>query len=137
MLSSMPCSRPRCRKIKKSIKNFSREAALRQTLFQAHRHFTPLVYSVDDMEGPEAKAACKQFDSRLSAKWGRHYSQVCGLVRSCLVFAMARATSRCLRGSWDARLKFNRPLDWISHSGVWVYSYEFQCVYASKSPFPS
>ena len=90
---------------------------------QANRHFTPLVYSVDGMEAPEAQAARKRLASMLSAKWGRHYSQVCGLVRSRLAFALARATSRCLRGTRDARLKFNRPLDWISHSGIRVYSY--------------
>eukprot|EP00534_Pseudo-nitzschia_fraudulenta_P016988 CAMPEP_0201252296 /NCGR_PEP_ID=MMETSP0852-20130820/66836_1 /ASSEMBLY_ACC=CAM_ASM_000632 /TAXON_ID=183588 /ORGANISM="Pseudo-nitzschia fraudulenta, Strain WWA7" /LENGTH=174 /DNA_ID=CAMNT_0047551995 /DNA_START=481 /DNA_END=1006 /DNA_ORIENTATION=- len=36
---------------------------------QAHHHFTSLVYSVDGMEEPEAKAARKQLATKLSAKW--------------------------------------------------------------------
>ena len=90
---------------------------------EAHRHFTPLVYSIDGMEGKEAIAARKQLGAKLAAKWGRHYSQVCSMVKSRIGFALARAASRCLRGTRDARLKFNQPLDWISHSGVRVYAY--------------
>ena len=86
--------------------------------YQSHHHFTPLIYSVDGLEGPEAQAACKQLASPFSAKWGRHYSQVCGLVRSYLAFALVHATSRCLRGTRDAHLKFNQLLDWISHLGI-------------------
>jgi len=42
---------------------------------QAYKHFTPLVYSVDGLEGKEAAVMRKQLASRLSAKWGRKYSQ--------------------------------------------------------------
>mmetsp|Transcript_13622 Transcript_13622/g.28127 ORF Transcript_13622/g.28127 Transcript_13622/m.28127 type:complete len:216 (+) Transcript_13622:278-925(+) len=38
---------------------------------QAHKHFTPLVYSVDGLEGKEAAAMRKQLASRLSAKYSR------------------------------------------------------------------
>ena len=49
---------------------------------EAQKSFTPLVYSVDGMEGTEAKAARKKLASRLSAKWNQTYSQVCVLVRA-------------------------------------------------------
>ena len=88
---------------------------------EAHRHFTPLVFSVDGMEGAEATAARKRLASRLAAKWGRNYSQVCGFVRSRLAMALARSTSRCLRGTRDTRHRINQPLDWVAHSGIRLY----------------
>ena len=88
---------------------------------EAHRHFTPLVFSVDGMEGTEAKAARKRLASCLAAKWGRNYSQVCGLVRSRLAIALARSLSRCLRGTRDTRRRINQPLDWVAHAGIRLY----------------
>ena len=88
---------------------------------EAHRHFTPLVFSVDGLEGTEAKAARKRLASRLAAKWGRNYSQVCGFVRSRLAMALARSTSRCLRGTRDTRHRINQPLDWVAHAGIRLY----------------
>ena len=87
---------------------------------EAHRHFTPLVFSVDGMEGAEAKAARKQLASRLAAKWGRQYSQLCGFVRSRLAVSLARATSRCLRGTRDPG---RRPpnLDWVAGTGLQLF----------------
>ena len=58
---------------------------------EAHRHFTPLVYSIDGMEDKEAIAASKQLASKLAFKWGRQYSQVNGLVKSRIGFALTRA----------------------------------------------
>ena len=90
---------------------------------QAHRHFTPLVYSIDGLEGGEAKAARRQLATKLSAKWNRQYSQVCGLVRARIALALARATSNCLRGTRDHRLKTSNSLEWISNSGVRVFAF--------------
>ena len=84
---------------------------------QTQRHFTPLVYSVDGMEGSEAKAARKRLASRLAAKWKRQYSVLCGFVRARLSFALVRATSRCLRGTRDPYLKRPPPLEWVSGTG--------------------
>ena len=81
---------------------------------EAHRHFTPLVYSVDGMEGTEAKAARKRLASILAVKWNRNYSQVCGFVHSRLAVALVRATSKCLRGS---RKPTRRPIDWVTGAG--------------------
>jgi hypothetical protein len=44
------------------------------------RTFTPLMFSVDGLRGTEASAATKKLASRLSAKWKRAYSKVCGFV---------------------------------------------------------
>ena len=87
---------------------------------QAHQHFTPLVYSVDGLEGTEAKAARKRLASRLAAKWNRQYSQVCEMVRSRLSFTLIRATNRCLRGS-RIPLRRNQSLDWLQRSGMRLY----------------
>jgi hypothetical protein len=65
------------------------------------RHFTPLVFSVDGLRGTEAQAASKWLASRLSTKWKRTYSEVCGFVRSRLSVALARSTSLCLRSARD------------------------------------
>jgi hypothetical protein len=61
------------------------------------RHFTPLVFSVDDLQGTEATAASKRLASRLAAKWHQAYSEVVGYVRSRLSVALARSASRCLQ----------------------------------------
>jgi hypothetical protein len=61
------------------------------------RSFTPLVFSVDGMRGPEAEAASKRLASHLAKKWHRAYSEVCGYIRSRLSMALARSASRCLR----------------------------------------
>ena len=84
---------------------------------QTQRHFTPLVFSVDGMEGNEAKAARKRLASRLAAKWKRQYSVLCGFVRARLSFALVRATSRCLRGTRDPYLKNSPSLEWVSGTG--------------------
>jgi hypothetical protein len=59
--------------------------------------FTPLVFSVDGLQGPEATAASKCLASKLSKKWGRSYSEVVGYVRSRISIALVRSASRCLR----------------------------------------
>ena len=89
-----------------------------------HLHFTPLVYSVDGLEGTKAKAARKRLASRLAAKWNRQYSQICGFVRSRLAFTLVRSTSRCLRGS-RAPCQRVGSLEWLSGSGARLYNQLF------------
>ena len=84
---------------------------------QTQQHFTPLVFSVDGLEGGEARAARKRLASRLAAKWKRQYSVLCGFVRARLAFALVRATSRCLRGTRDPYLRQAPSLDWVSGTG--------------------
>ena len=55
---------------------------------EARLHFPPLVYSVDGMEGKEAKAARKRLASKLAEKWHKEYSQVCGFLRARLSVAL-------------------------------------------------
>ena len=90
---------------------------------QAHKHFTPLVYSVDGLEGKEAAAMRKQLASRLSAKWGRKCSQVCWYLRSRLAIALVRATTNeCLRGTRDpTRRTIADDIDWVSYQGLRLY----------------
>ena len=59
-----------------------------EACMQAHQHFTPLVFSVDGLEGKEAMAARKRLASRLASKWNRTYSQVCGFVCSRILFTL-------------------------------------------------
>ena len=84
---------------------------------QSNRHFTPLVYSVDGLEGGEAKAARKRLASRLASKWHRNYSALCGFVRARLAFALVRATSRCLRGTRDPTSERAPALEWVAGAG--------------------
>ena len=81
---------------------------------QAQRHFTPLVFSVDGLEGTEAQAARKRLASRLAAKWKRDFSSTCGFVRARIAFALVRATSRCLRGTRDPTKSPTPPLEWVT-----------------------
>jgi len=85
-----------------------------------HRHFTPLVFSVDGMQGKEATAAIKKLSSHLSSKWKRTYSEVCGFTKSRLSVALARSASRCLRADRDPLI--NRPdTEWVAGTGLSLY----------------
>jgi len=85
-----------------------------------HRHFTPLVFSVDGMLGVEAIAATKRLASLLSTKWKRTYSELCGFTRSRLSVALARLASRCLRADRDPPI--TRPnMDWVAGTGLHLY----------------
>ena len=86
----------------------------------AHRHFTPLVYSVDGMEGGEAKAARRRVASRLATKWGKQYSQMCGFVRSRISISLVRATSRCLRGTRKPDRR-QPDINWVAGTGMRLY----------------
>ena len=91
---------------------------------EAHLHFTPLVFSVDGLEGPECKAAMKHLASKLAAKWNRQYSQIVSFVRSRLAFTLVRAASRCLRGTRTPKQRVGR-LEWASGSSVKLYNRMF------------
>ena len=84
------------------------------------RTFTPLVFSVDGLRGTEASAATKKLASRLSAKWKRTYSEVCGFVRSRLSITLVRTTSMCLRGSRDPTARANHAT-WDTGVGLALY----------------
>jgi hypothetical protein len=85
-----------------------------------HRSFTPLVFSVDGLQGEEATAASRRLASSLAAKWKRSYSEVCGFVRSRLSVALVRSASRCLRADRNPILRSHRP-QWESGSGLALY----------------
>jgi hypothetical protein len=86
----------------------------------AHLDFTPLVFSVDGMEGTEATAARKHLAARLAAKWNLQYSQMCGFVKARLSLALVRATSRCLRGTRDKQYRPHSVL-WVAGTGQRLY----------------
>ena len=110
----------------KVLKNQEREKKLKygEACRQSNMHFTPLVFSVDGLEGEEATAARKRLASRLAMKWRRKYPQVCGFVRSRLSFTLIRSASRCLRGT---RNPHQRPesIDWAQNAGIRLYTQLF------------
>jgi hypothetical protein len=92
-----------------------------QACLDQRRHFTPLVFSVDGVLGSEAKAASKRLAARLSAKWKRPYSEVCGFVRSRLSVALVRSMSTCLRGARDPAANNAARATWDSGTGLALY----------------
>ena len=85
------------------------------------RHFTPLVFSVDGLQGVEARAASQRLASQLAAKWKRSYSDVCGFVRSRLAVALVRSTSRCLRSDRQGAIRLSQRVVWESGAGLGLY----------------
>ena len=81
-----------------------------QPCLKQRRSFTPFVMSVDGMLGNEAKSLLKAIAMKLSKKWERPYSVVCGFIKSRLSFAIARATHLTIRGSRVISKKMSRPL---------------------------
>ena len=84
------------------------------------RTFTPLVYSIDGMCGPETAAFGKRLAAKLAEKWQRPYSEVCGYVRSRLSVSLARSTSLLLRGSRQHYAESRDPT-WEGGSGLSLY----------------
>jgi hypothetical protein len=84
------------------------------------RTFTPLVFSVDGLQGKEATAASKRLATCLASKWKRSYSEICGFVRSRLSIALVRSSSRCLRGDRNPTQRFQIPI-WDSGTGLGLY----------------
>ena len=60
------------------------------------RTFTPLIYSVDGMQGKEGLAATRRLAAVLAPKWHRPYSVVCNYVRARMSLALVRGSHRCL-----------------------------------------
>ena len=84
------------------------------------KHFTPLVFSTDGLQGVECAAASKRLASHLSAKWNRTYSEVYSFVRSRLAIALVKSASRCLR--WDRNpMRRRSPIPWDSGTGLSLY----------------
>ncbi|KAI2510249.1 hypothetical protein MHU86_4127 [Fragilaria crotonensis] len=84
------------------------------------RTFTPLVFSVDGMQGVEATAASRRLASSLASKWRRSYSEVCGFVRSRLAIALVRSASRCLRADRNPMRRTPFPI-WDCGAGLGLY----------------
>lgn len=84
------------------------------------RDFTPLVYSVDGLSGPETARFGRHLAKKLAEKWKRPYSQVCGYVRSRISVSLARSTSLLLRG---ARQKYASPTQpaWEDGAGLTLF----------------
>ena len=98
----------------------TKKAKYNEACLRRRRSFTPLVFTVDGLRGNEAIAASKKLASRLSSKWNRTYSEVCGYVRSRLSLALARAASHCLRADRDPIARtFHTP--WESGTGLSLY----------------
>ena len=95
----------------KSLANQEREKKQKylQACLDRRRHFTPLVFTVDGVPGVEAQRAIKHLAAKLSRKWGKTYSCVCGFVRSRISIALARSVTTCLRGSRDPTARANPP----------------------------
>jgi len=55
--------------------------------------FCPIVYSVDEIPGRDAKAAKKQLTTILSGKWNRPYSQMVHYMRVRMCVAVVRLNS--------------------------------------------
>jgi hypothetical protein len=81
------------------------------------RTFTPLVFSVDGLQGVEATAASRRLASSLAAKWKRSYSEVCSFVRSRLSIALVRSASRCLRADRNPIRRAHAPR-WETGTGL-------------------
>ena len=88
----------------------------------SRRQFTPLVFSVDGLQGEECQAATRKLAAALSGKWVRAYSEMCGFVRSRLSFALVRATILCLRGARDKDPTAPAPMfQWDKGAGASLY----------------
>ena len=84
---------------------------------ETRRSFMPLVFSVDGMFSAETSAATKRLASKLSYKWGRQYSEVCGYVRARLQLSLVRSAHVCLRGERHKQDVLTRP-SWIGGAGL-------------------
>jgi hypothetical protein len=87
------------------------------------KHFTPLVYSVDGVAGPETRGAEKRLAFHLAKKWNREYSEMCGYVRTRMSIAVVRSNTLLLRGQRKGRGVIQRPVHedgaGVSLQGYW------------------
>ena len=80
-----------------------------QNCLEMRKDFTPMIYSVDGIEGREARNAEKRLATHLAGKWKREYSQMVYYVRVRMAIVVVRANSLLIRGSRD-RQRPRRPL---------------------------
>jgi hypothetical protein len=84
------------------------------------RTFTPLVFSIDGLQGVEAQAATNRLGTMLKDKWGQPLSQVMGFVRARLSVALACSASRCLQA--DRNPIVRKPeAAWESGAGLGLF----------------
>ena len=65
--------------------------------FKQHRHFNPLVVSLEVIIGVEAEAKLNRIASRLTMKWKEPYSRTCGQIKSRIAITLIRAAHRCIQ----------------------------------------
>ena len=87
---------------------------------EQRRHFTPFVVTTDGVLGREADHFIRHIAKKLSTKWERPYSIVCGYLRMRMSIAIARATHLCLRGSRipTSRMSNYRQPIWEDGAGL-------------------
>jgi hypothetical protein len=91
-------------KVLEAVAREGEETKELEACLERRRHFAPSLCSVDGLLGREAKTFAKRllrivFASKLSSKWEKSYSQICGYVTARLSVAIVRATHLWMRGS--------------------------------------
>ena len=76
-----------------------KKAKCLEACLERHRSFAPLVYSVNGMAAKEARAFERRIASLLANKLNRHYSEMCGMVRSRMALAVVRSNTLLLRST--------------------------------------
>jgi hypothetical protein len=92
-----------------------------QPCLDQRRSFVPFVVSTDGMLGFEANNLIKCLARKLAAKWKLPYSVMCGLLRSRVSIAIARATHLCIRGSRINANQISRRVQWDDAAGVCLH----------------
>ena len=82
-----------------------------EACLQQHRHFSPLVASVDGLLGVEATANLKRIASSLASKWKQPYSKTCRYIKSRIAITLVQATHQCIRESRvpEHKISVQRP----------------------------
>ena len=82
------------------------------------RHFTPLVYSVDEKAWGGSRAEERRLASHLAIIWNRDYSELDGFVRAHMSTVTVRANTLWLRGQrMNCRQISRRPV-WEGGAGA-------------------
>jgi hypothetical protein len=96
-----------------------------QSCLDQRRSFIPFVVSTDGMLGYEANNLIKCIAQKLADKWKLPYSVICGLLRSRMSIAIARATHLCIRGSRVTATRISRKPQWEDGAGVPLYESDY------------
>ncbi len=126
-VTDLDCKTNRNTAPEKVLKRHEKEKKTKylQACLQQRRSFVPFVVSTDGMLGYEANNLLKLLSLKLSEKWQLPYSQVCGLVRSRVSIAIARATHLCVRGSRIPASKISRKVQWDDGAGVGLFETDY------------